>query len=292
MGLHDRPYWRDDFDREGKRGAGTVFAGMPKPTSVVKWLLIANIAVFALQLIPEHVVEQAFAVVPSVWWQVWRYVTFQFLHANLIHLLFNMLGLYFLGRILEGSWGPKRFLVFYLSCGVFAGLCHVVMTLAFSPAGTQTPLIGASGGVYAVVLVCAILFPQIRLILFLFPVPIRFAAALFIGIAVYRLLSGIARGGFAGGISDAAHLGGAVAGAFWMWVLPGLRRGLVSTRIRRGKGAWQRKLKKQADQLAEIDAILHKIHKQGIGSLTPGEKRTLRNATQQQQQEENDLDRL
>ena len=101
----------------------------------------------------------------------------------------------------------------------------MVMTFAFSPADTHTHLIGASGGVYAVVLACAILFPQIRLILFLFPVPIRFAAALFIGIAVYNLLSGIASGGFVGGISDAAHLGGAVAGAFWVWVLPGLRRG-------------------------------------------------------------------
>lgn len=291
MGLHDRPYWRDDFDRGGK-GFGTILAGMPKPTSVVKWLLIANIAVFVLQLIPEHVVEEALAVVPSVWWQVWRYATFQFLHGGLMHLLFNMLGLYFLGRILEGSWGPKRFLVFYLSCGAFAGLCHVVMTFAFNPTGTHTPLIGASGGVFAVVLVCAILFPQIRLILFLFPVPIRFVAALFIGIAVYNLLSGIARGGFAGGISDAAHLGGAVAGAFWMWVLPRLRRGLVSTRIRRGKGAWQRKLKKQADEQAEIDRILHKIHQQGIGSLTPGEKHILRSATQQQQQEENDMYRL
>lgn len=303
MGLHDRPYWRDDFDRGGGKGFGKIFVGMPKPTSVVKWLLLANIAVFVLQIFFDRPVATAsgiraghmtqwLGVTGAEWWQLWRYVTFQFQHGGLIHLLFNMLGLYFLGRILEESWGTKRFLTFYLSCGAFAGLCHVVMTFAFSPADTHTPLIGASGGVYAVVLACAILFPQIRLILFLFPVPIRFAAALFIGIAVYNLLSGIASGGFVGGISDAAHLGGAVAGAFWVWGLPRLRRGLVSTRITRGKGAWQRKLQKEADQQAEIDRILHKIHQRGIGSLTPGEKHILKNATQQQQQEEHDLDRL
>ncbi len=302
MGLHDRPYWRDDFDQGGK-GFRTIFAGMPKPTSIVKWLLIANIAVFVLQIFLDRTIAtenglraghmtQWLAVTAAEWWQLWRYVTFQFLHGGLIHLLFNMLGLYFLGRILEGSWGPKRFLTFYLGCGAFAGLCHVVMTFAISPADTHTHLIGASGGVFAVVLACAILFPQIRLILFLFPVPIRFAAALFIGIAVYSLLSGIASGGFVDNISHAAHLGGAVAGVFWVWVLPRLRRGLVSTRIRRGKGAWQRKLEKQADQQAEIDRILHKIHEQGIGSLTPGEKRILKNASQQQQQEESDLYRL
>ena len=291
MGLHDRPYWREDFDRGGPR-FGTALAGMPRPTSVVKWLLIANIVVFVLQLIPGRIVETAFAIAPSAWWQLWRYVTFQFLHAGLIHLLFNMLGLYFLGMILEGAWGPKRFLGFYLSCGAFAGLCHVVMTFAFNPAAIDKALVGASGGVYAVVLVCAILFPQIRLILFLFPVPIRFAAALFIGIAVYNILSGISRGGFVGGISDAAHLGGAVAGAFWIWVLPRLRTGLTSTRTKRGRGAWQRKLKKQADQQAEINRILQKIHQHGIASLTAGEKRTLKNATRQQQQEEHDLYRL
>jgi membrane associated rhomboid family serine protease len=295
MGLHDRPYWRDDFDQGGK-GFGTIVAGMPKPTSVVKWLLIANLAVSVLQIFFDRDraahMSQWLAVTGAEWWQLWRYVTFQFLHGGLFHLLFNMLGLYLLGRILEESWGPKRFLVFYLSCGAFAGLCHVVMTFAFSPAHTHTHLIGASGGVFAVVLACAILFPQIRLILLFFPVPIRFAAALFIGIAVFNLLSGIAGGGFVGGISDAAHLGGAVAGVFWVWGLPRLRRGLVSTRIRRGKGAWHRKLKKQADEQVEIDAILHKIHEQGIGSLTSSEKRILKNASRQQQQEENNLGRL
>ena len=288
MGLHDRPYWREDFDRGGQR-AGRVFAGMPRPTSAVKWLLIANIAVFVLQLIPGHIMTAIFAVVPPAWWQLWRYVTFQFLHAGLIHLLFNMLGLYFLGMVLERAWGPRRFLTFYLSCGAFAGLCHVVMTFTFNPSGINTPLVGASGGVYAVVLACAVLFPQIRLILFLFPVPIRFAAVLFIGIAVYNVIGGISAGGFAGGISDAAHLGGAAAGAFWIWLLPKLRGAPIKARVKRNRGAWQRKLQKQAEDQAEIDRILQKIHQHGIGSLTAGEKRTLRNATRQEQQAEDEL---
>ncbi len=296
MGLHDRQYWREDFD-QGERGSGGprfrgILGGMPKPTSMVKWLLIANIVVFVLQLTPEHVVEKAFAVIPSAWWQLWRYATFQFLHGGLLHLLFNMLGLYFLGMILEGAWGAKRFLVFYLSCGAFAGLCHVVMTFAFDPTHIERTLVGASGGVFAIVLVCAVLFPQIRLIFFLFPLPIRFVAALFIGLAVYNLLSGIARGGFVGVISDAAHLGGAAAGAFWIWVLPRFRKSFTNARTKRSSGAWQRKLLKQADEQAEIDRILYKIHEQGIASLTAGEKRTLKNATRQQQRDEHDLYKL
>ena len=284
MGLYDRPYWREDFDTGGQRRMG--FGGMPKPTLVVKWLLIANIAVLLLQLIPGRVMEAVFAVVPSAWWQIWRYVTFQFLHSGMLHLMFNMIGLYFLGMILERAWGPRRFLIFYLSCGAFAGLCHVVTAFAFNPGAMDIPLVGASGGVYAVVLACAILFPQIRVIIFLFPLPIRFAAMLFIGIAVYSILSGIARGGSVGGISHAAHLGGAVAGAFWIWVLPKLWSTAINTRTRRSRGAWQRKLQKQADRQAEIDRLLTKIHEQGINSLTTEEKRALQDATRKQQEEE------
>ena len=297
MGLHDRPYWRegDGFDGDGGPGVGRprfggFAAGMPKPTPAVKWLLIANVGVFFIQLLGG--VTEALAVIPVAWWQIWRYVTFQFLHGGPIHLLFNMIGLYFLGMVLERAWGTKRFLRFYLACGAFAGLCHVVLTVLFNPLGMEISLIGASGGVYAIVLACAVLFPQIRLVLFLFLVPIRFVAVLFIGIAVYNILMGIRAGGFAGGISDAAHLGGAVAAAFAIWVLPRLHRRTQRVVRRHNDGAWERKMERQAAEQAEVDRILEKIHQTGITSLSRREKKMLREATHRQRDEERQTDRL
>ena len=126
-------------------------------------------------------VEMATAVVPILWWQLWRFITFQFIHAGAVHLFFNMLGLYMLGTILERSWGTKRFLRFYLGCGVVAGLCHVAMAFILNLGGIQTriPLVGASGGVFGIVVACAVLYPQIRLILILFPVPDTLRSAAF-----------------------------------------------------------------------------------------------------------------
>jgi len=295
MGLHDRHYWREEGSPGdyggGFRGRG-VFAGMPRPTSAVKWLLIANIVVFVLKLVGG--VVEVMAVVPEFWWQPWRYVTFQFLHVVPIHLLFNMIGLYFLGMVLERAWGARRFLKFYLSCGAFAGLCHVLLTVAFSddPSAMNVPLLGASGGVYAIVLACAVLFPHIRLVLLLFLVPIRFVALLFIGLAAYRVLSSIVGDNpFTSGISDAAHLGGAAAAAFYIWILPRLRAAPSRRRARINQGAWRRKLQRRSEQQDQVDRILDKIRRDGINSLSAREKKILRQATRRRQDEEQDVAR-
>ncbi|MDP7636958.1 MAG: rhomboid family intramembrane serine protease [Phycisphaerae bacterium] len=299
MGLHDRPYWRDGGGGLGGGGGsrgGGLMIGMPKPGRAVKTLLIINIAVFVLQNVIPDDIEVLFAVFPPLWWQVWRYVTFQFLHAGGWHLAFNMLGLYFLGIYLESSWGSKRFMVFYLVCGAFAGLTHVVMMGILSPTLWNIPLLGASGGVFAIILACAVLFPHIRLILLLFPVPIRFAAALIFAISVFYILIDI-RNAIIGGtvgraISDAAHFGGMVAAGLWIWGLPKLRGAAGDARARRNRGAWEQKLKKRTQQRVEIDRILEKIHDSGINSLTGREKKILRQATSKQQEEERELYRL
>jgi len=260
---------------------------MPKPGTAVKWLLAANLAVFVLQIVTGGWLTAAFEARPSVWWQVWRYVTFQFLHGDILHILFNMIGLYFLGMYLERAWGTWRFLRFYLTCGAVAGVCHVLLALAY---GAEVGVIGASGGVYAVVLACAVLFPQIRVIVFLFPLPIRLAAALFIGIGALNMMRGISAGNpFGGGISDPAHLGGALAAAVWIWILPQAQRRMRATTDKLNQGAWQRKMRQRQADEAEIDRILRKINEQGIHSLSTREKRTLQNATKRQQKDDNDL---
>ena len=263
-----------------------ITTGMPKPGKAVAWLLIANLVIFVL----EHILPDSFmsflAVIPSLWWEVWRYVTFQFLHAGIFHILLNMIGLYFLGMYLERAWGTKRFLVFYLICGAVAGLTHVALSYIFGQ-DLGIPLIGASGGVYAVIMACAILFPNIRLILVFFPVPIRFAVLLFFVIAFFSLFSG---GG--GGISHAAHFGGMVAAGVWIWALPKVRRVGEDAREKANQGTWERKIRKQQAEQAQIDFILDKIRRKGIGSLTGKEKRILRDATERQRREDQRIKRM
>lgn len=294
MGWRDRPYARHDYDESPPPGRGRVMAGgVPRPGRVVKYLLFINIAVFVVQaaFLPE-LLTKLFAVIPNRWYEPWRYVTFQFLHGGIGHIFFNMLALYFLGMILEAHWGGRRFLAFYLICGVVAGVVHVVLTPLLNQP-MWVPLIGASGGVYAVLLACAVFFPQIRLFLyFLIPVPIRVVAAIFLGIALLNVLIGVRAamegGTIAGGISHPAHLGGAAAAAAYIWIWP-----LIRMRPRRGgltgRGRWARKLQRQHREDEAVDRILDKIRRKGLRSLNRWEKRTLRKASQRQQREDDRL---
>ena len=282
MSWRDRPYAQSDYDSRPPGRPGGFMGGMPRPGRVVGRLLIVNVVVFFLQIFPAFNAQLMnwCTVIPAYWWQVWRYVTFQFLHAGLFHILFNMIGLYFLGMILEAHWGSRRFLVFYLVCGMAAGVAHVLMAFAMG-SGMWMPLLGASGGVYGVVLACAVFFPQIRLIVFLFPMPIRTAAALFLGIAVFFTLQEFFAGGAnGGGVAHVAHLGGAVAAAVWIWVLPRVRM-IFRLGGRTGRGRWEKQLKRRQEQQGKIDRIFDKIRREGIGSLSRGEKRTLQETTEE-----------
>jgi len=272
--------------------------GLPKPTKAVKWLLIINLAAFVLQL----VCDLAFGIRLSDWfgataggfWQVWRYVTFQFLHdtGSVWHIGLNMLGLYMLGTPLEQLWGSRRFLRFYLSCGAVAGLLYVIIGLLLGNPRWM-PLIGASGGVYGILLACAVLFPHFRIIFLFFPVPIRLAAIIIFGGMILVLLNGLSAQGQRGSFwSDVAHLGGAGMAAMWIWVIPrfgGIAQGAVQ---RANRGAWDRKVRRRRDEQAAINVILDKIRTEGLAGLTRKEKRALKEATRAQQQEDRDISQL
>lgn len=288
MGMESRTYWRGG----GGGGYGGGGLGLPKPQKGVGTLLIINFGVFVLQAITGDVGPRGYGTITALfgarladWWQVWRLITFQFLHGGVMHLVFNMIGLYFLGMYLERAWGTTRFIRFYLTCGAVAGLSHYVLMAALD--APDVPLVGASGGVFAAIAACAILFPQIKLILLFFPVPIRLAAILFFVIAGLNLLSG---GG--GGISHAAHFGGMIAGGLWVLVGPKVGDIKVETRQRVKEGAWKRKMEAEAKDHEEIDAILQKIQREGIGSLTSKEKRTLQQATEKQRQRDRKINKL
>ncbi len=289
MGLHDRPYMRGRYDFSRPWRAGGDFTGGYHPGRVVKTLIVINIIVFIAQGLFRDPIKLSMAVIPQYWWQAWRYLTFQFLHGGIGHILFNMIALYFLGLILEAYWGPKRFIVFYLTCGAAAGLVHVLMTPVLHQP-VDVPLVGASGGIFGVLVACAVLFPNVTVLLFfIFPMRLWIVAVGLLLFAFLEVMVGIGAAmegkPISGGISHPAHLGGAAAAAVWLWVVPKLQ-----LRIRWGgsigAGRWEKKLEKKRKEMERIDRILDKIRREGINSLTWWEKRILRQASEKQRKDD------
>jgi len=279
MGLYDRDYTRVDSDSRYQYAPQMRF-GFPKITPVVKLLLIINIAVFVIAILirPLSVfIYRWFPVEPVSLLralQLWRLVTYQFLHdpADIFHIFFNMLGLFFLGPTLERHWGSRKFLKFYLGCGVAGGLFYTLLVAVnFLQAGT---MVGAYGAILGLLAACAILFPHFVVFIFLFPIPIRVAAIGFT--AVYFILV-ITRAENAGG--NAAHLAGMATGAIYVFSKPWREKIQLKMRA----GAWEKKMATERKLQVELDRILQKVHDSGIHSLTPQEKKILKKATDVEQ---------
>jgi membrane associated rhomboid family serine protease len=139
----------------------------------------------------------------------WQLVTYAFLHANLNHIFFNMLALLMFGAPLEYTWGTKRFLQFYFVCVVGAGLTYLAWAALMQFTG---PVLGASGGVFGLLLAYGMLFPKQRVMLLFPPIPMD-ARTLVIGYGVIELLLGVLG---TGNIAHFAHLGGMLFG--WLMI--------------------------------------------------------------------------
>ncbi len=283
MSFYERNYYRGDGSGFGGGGGGFRGGfGLPKPSPMVTKLLIANFVIFLVQIITRGKIDEYFGVVAyQGGWimllQVWRLITFQFLHSvhMVTHIFFNMIGLYFLGPLLERQWGSRRFLIFYLTCGAVGGFLFTFLgTLGIGK--FMGLLVGASGGVLGLLAACAILFPGITVILILFPVPIRAAATILIVMYTLNVLIG---GNNAGG--DLAHLGGMFTGIAWVMGRPYLER----LKAKHQEGAWERKVEDERSFQFEVDRILAKVREQGIQSLTKKEKQMLAEATARQKRQ-------
>ena len=267
--------------------------GPKQPMSAIKILVLLNAGVFLVQVLSRDAQPNTFGPIKSAlavsgldWWQPWRYITFQFVHGGLGHIFWNMFGLFFLGRMVEQVWGRKRFLWFYLTSGALAGVAYAA--LAHVPGlKAGLGLVGASGGVYAVFLACLVLFPKVKVYLFMMiPMPMWVAGLLWFGGAAQAIIAAVAHQTFDGGPfwSAVAHLGGAMGGAIWIWGLPRVAVQAASVRMKVSQGAWQRKKQHEAEEDSTIDEILKKIHEQGINSLSKKEKKTLAEATEKQRE--------
>ena len=185
-----------------------MFRAIPPMTRA---LIFVNLGVYLLQLVPGLPMEELFALWPlhSGYFRPWQLITYGFLHDphNFAHIFFNMFALFMFGRSLELHWGGRRFLVYYLVCVLTAGLTQLIVTTSTS---AVEPTLGASGGVFGVLLAFAWLFPRARLIVL--PIPIPLPAWLFVTLyAVLELFFGVT--GRAQGVAHFAHLGGMLGGA-------------------------------------------------------------------------------
>ena len=177
---------------------------------VTRALILANVALFVLELLTGNYLIRHFGLWPlgSPLFQPWQLLTYAFLHdpTNFLHLFLNMFALFMFGRSLESSWGARRFLIYYLVCVLVAGLTQLAVTAGL--AQTEAT-IGASGGVFGVLLAFAWFFPRQKLIVL--PIPIPLPAWLVVGgYALLELIFGVT--GREQGVAHFAHLGGMLGG--------------------------------------------------------------------------------
>ena len=242
--------------------------------------------------------------------KIYQLLTYMFMHGNFAHILFNMFAVWMFGRIVETAWGSRRFLIYYLICGIGAGLFQeIVQYIDYVASGMQAydnvdigtaviPMdtylnmlttVGASGAVYGILLAFGLSYPEERL--FIIPIPIPIKAKYFvIGYAVIELLSGLY--GSNDGVAHFAHLGGMVVGflliLYWTkknsmsggylekinnW-FQNRRKPKMKVHYGEKEADYQYNARKKENQ-EEIDRILDKVRKSGYESLTVDEKKKL-----------------
>lgn len=181
-----------------------MFASLPPAT---RKLLLANISVFLLQFVlGERLMELGALWPPGEMFRPWQVVTYAFLHGSFAHLFFNMFALYMFGGELESYWGSRRFVAFWFVCVLTAAAAQMAVGLV---SGLEYPTVGASGGIFGLLLAFAMLFPQRRVTLLIPPIPMP--AWLFVTLyGLLELYLGVT--GTQAGVAHFAHLGGMLGG--------------------------------------------------------------------------------
>ena len=189
---------------------------MPPLPPITKWLILVNVAAFCLDFFSGGLLQQLFALWPlSDGFLPWQVVSYAFLHGSIGHLFFNMLGLWMFGAELEQLWGTRRFAQFYGASILAAALTQLLVAAA---TGSVYPTIGASGGLFGLLLAFGMTFPN-RTIMPLFP-PIPMKAKVFVAVyGALELLFGVT--GAVSGVAHFAHLGGMLGG----WLMLNYWRG-------------------------------------------------------------------
>ena len=189
-------------------------------STAVKWIVILTVGIWlfgqiALENYAGVPFNRFFALYPAKVlydFAVWQPLTYIFLHTfQVSHIFFNMLALWMFGRVLENLWGGKKFLIFYMICGLGAAAVHLAVQYY---TGGISLAVGASGAVYGLLVAFAFLFPNTPLYLMFIPIPIKAKWAI-TGILILDLVFGFSSANT--GVAHAAHIGGAITGFLLVW---------------------------------------------------------------------------
>lgn len=213
------------------------------------WIMAANIAVFAVMSFLDPRAYQIlgdggkplfradavtyymhFSTLKVTWaggLEFWRFVTFQFVHGGIAHIFLNMLGLYMFGGMVEEQLGARKYVAFYLVCGICGAVMYMILNAAGALAqkmgwamvpgflfhDTGTPLVGASAGVFGILMAVAYLYPRepVCIVIPAFTAPARTVAYVYVAVSVINLVTNSHNAG-----GEAAHLGGAIGGFFFV----------------------------------------------------------------------------
>jgi membrane associated rhomboid family serine protease len=300
MGIHNRDYFRDDVP-----GGSMPSSGRLRPDGwAIKWIIGACVAMYFLQSATGQVMRGqlvggmtdrfALDLEGLMGLQVWRVFTYGLCHADIRHLLFNMIGVWVFGRMVESVYGSKETLAFFGIAVALSGLAQIGVSAVLRDASS---VIGASGGVLGFVTLAAMNFPRIPMHLLFIPVPIelRWIAAAYVGLDLYQVA-----GSSGGNVANFAHLGGAAVGVLYFLsgirILPGGNRlgrasgfsfGNVVSKLKPKKKpnpnhAPEVKLYEPPREKLErdVDRLLDKINREGKDSLTREEQEILMKASE------------
>lgn len=259
---------------DGGGGGGLRFA-FPRLTPAIKFIMIVCGALQVAQLISggavgDYCALSAAEIGSNPFLGLLKFFTYGWVHdvSGLGHLVFNMLGLWFFGSMVEESLGTRRFAWVYGACVLAGGFLWV--TLSQVTGAGELRVLGASGGVYGMIAYAAFLQPRANVILIIFPVPLMWLAIGLGVFALYDMLAQLRLGGL-GGTAHAAHVGGMLAGVLAFR----LRGQIAQLQVQRDAKAIQRKKDAAKADEQELDRILAKIHDEGMSKLTKAERRFL-----------------
>ncbi len=191
-------------------------------TRAVRILIISCVSLFLIQLIGDTFfgtqIRETLGLVPSKFFDrgaVWQIITYMFMHADLFHILFNMLILWMIGSELEAGWGTKEFVKFYFICGISAALFYLIVQVFFrGTAVNNIPMVGSSGAIYGLLVAYGIIFSD-RQMLFMMVFPMKAKHFVFI-LAGIEFISTVFYA--QSGIANAAHLGGMIVGFSYLLI--------------------------------------------------------------------------
>lgn len=285
MGFEDRDYYRDPDWRPGGSGQ-----------SAVRWLIVICAVVFLGQMLEPRVTTWLELTTGDTLskGQVWRLLTYAFCHdtKDVLHLLFNMLCLWFFGRAVQERLGNREFVAFYLLAALVAGLSYIGLHAGFLR--DHSTVTGASGATMAVMALFAMWYPRQQVLLFaVLPIEIRWLVIAYVVFDTLPVWAALQGNRVSDGIAHAAHLGGLLFGfayAVFEWRLSNWLS------FRRVPTWWRDRERRKSVKLyapdsdatespaendldAKVDDILRKIHEHGETSLSDRERRVLSEAS-------------